>query len=60
MPSQPKHPPYQVRHDPDCQRLPCVAYRDGHRDGYRDGHDDGYREGYGQGYADGLAAGSVR
>jgi hypothetical protein len=43
--------------DRDCERLPCVAYKDGYQDGYDDGYEDGYGAGYSAGEAAGYAAG---
>jgi hypothetical protein len=45
--------------DTGCERLPCVAYKDGYQDGYGDGHEDGYSAGYDAGYAAGYAAGKA-
>jgi hypothetical protein len=43
----------------DCERLPCVAYKDGYQDGYDDGSAAGYAAGSAAGYAAGYAAGAA-
>jgi hypothetical protein len=39
---------YTSCRDRDCERLPCLAYREG----YSDGHEDGWAEGYAAGRAE--------
>lgn len=47
----------------DCDRLPCVAYKDGYDDGHEDGIDEmrgAVAAAYGQGFAAGQAAASKK
>jgi hypothetical protein len=43
----------------DCERLPCVAYKDGYDDGFDDGYGAGAAAGSAAGYAAGYAAGAA-
>lgn len=40
QPARPRHD-YHTCREPDCQRLTCQAWREGHKEGYEQGFPDG-------------------
>jgi len=56
--ARPARPPhlYQACRDRECERIPCVAFREGQAEGYLAGYADGSASGYDAGFAAGQAS----